>query len=164
MYVLSSPSLKFQYFWNFISIYGQNSVKILTNPYTWRHWAYKQGLTWPKYAWILHSYRLDDLLQNSTSNKGCMHSVQKSFEGFLSFSWLMKELIKKLCITGTTILMLSFFMIQFGIWFHQWVLGQIPIPHHHQSMIVPRFMFITSWTVEPDLLAFMMAHQVSWLT
>ena len=35
MYVLNSPS--FQYFWNFISIYGQNSVKILINPYTWRH-------------------------------------------------------------------------------------------------------------------------------
>ena len=32
IYVLNSPS--FQYFWNFISIYGQNSVKIL---YTWRH-------------------------------------------------------------------------------------------------------------------------------
>ena len=32
MYVLYSPS--FQYF---ISIYGQNSVKILINPYTWRH-------------------------------------------------------------------------------------------------------------------------------
>ena len=35
MYVLNSPC--FQYFCNFISIYGQNSVKILTNPYTWRH-------------------------------------------------------------------------------------------------------------------------------
>ena len=32
MYILNSP--RFQYF---ISIYGQNSVKILINPYTWRH-------------------------------------------------------------------------------------------------------------------------------
>ena len=39
MYVLNSPC--FQYFCNFISIYGQNSVKILTNPYTWRHWVPK---------------------------------------------------------------------------------------------------------------------------
>ena len=30
----------FQYFWNFISIYGQNSVKILTNLYTWRYMYY----------------------------------------------------------------------------------------------------------------------------
>jgi hypothetical protein len=42
--------------------------------------AYKRGLTWPKYAWILHSYRLHDLLQSSTSNKGCMHGVQKILE------------------------------------------------------------------------------------
>ena len=49
--------------------------------------AYKRGLTWPKYAWILHSFRLDDLLQNSTSNKGCTctHSVQKIFEGVFIF-------------------------------------------------------------------------------
>jgi hypothetical protein len=47
--------------------------------------AYKEGLTWPKYAWILHSYRLDDLLRNSTSNKGCMHSVQNILEGALIF-------------------------------------------------------------------------------
>jgi hypothetical protein len=36
LYVLNLPT--FQYFKNFISIYAQNSVKILTNPYTWRHW------------------------------------------------------------------------------------------------------------------------------
>ena len=42
MYVLNSPS--FQYFFNFISIYGQNSVKILTNPYTWRHCQWHRWL------------------------------------------------------------------------------------------------------------------------
>jgi hypothetical protein len=47
--------------------------------------AYKRGLTWPKYARILHSYRLDDLLRSSTSNKGCMHSVQKILEGVFIF-------------------------------------------------------------------------------
>ena len=45
--------------------------------------AYKRGLTWPKYAWILHSYRLDDLLRSSTSNKGC--SVQMILEGVFIF-------------------------------------------------------------------------------
>ena len=35
MYVLNSPH--FSVFLNFISISGQNSVKILTNLYTWRH-------------------------------------------------------------------------------------------------------------------------------
>jgi hypothetical protein len=32
LYALNLPIL------NFIHIYAQNSVKILTNPYTWRHW------------------------------------------------------------------------------------------------------------------------------
>ena len=48
--------------------------------------AYKRGLTWPKYAWILHSYRLDDLLRSSKSDNRCTHSVQKILEGALSFS------------------------------------------------------------------------------
>ena len=47
--------------------------------------AYKQRLTWPKYAWILHSYRLDDLLRSSMSDGGCMHSVQEILEGALIF-------------------------------------------------------------------------------
>lgn len=50
--------------------------------------AYKRGLTWPKYAWILHSYRLDDLLQSSTSNKGCR--AQRILEGVFVFQ-LTKE-------------------------------------------------------------------------
>ena len=50
--------------------------------------AYKSGLTWPKYAWILHSYRLDDLLQSSESNKGC--SVCKILNGIFIFQ-LTKE-------------------------------------------------------------------------
>jgi hypothetical protein len=47
--------------------------------------AYKRGLIWPKYAWILHSYRLDDLLRSSMFNKRCMHSVQKILEGVFIF-------------------------------------------------------------------------------
>ena len=51
--------------------------------------AYKRGLTWPKYAWILHSYRLDDLLQSSTSNEGSCR-VQRILEGIFIFQ-LTKE-------------------------------------------------------------------------
>ena len=50
--------------------------------------AYKRGLTWPKYAWILHSYRLDDLLRGSISNEGCR--VQTILEGIFIFQ-LTKE-------------------------------------------------------------------------
>ena len=50
--------------------------------------AYKRGLTWPKYTWILHSYRLEDLLQSSESNKEC--SVEKTLEGITIFQ-LTKE-------------------------------------------------------------------------
>ena len=51
--------------------------------------AYKRGLTWPKYAWILHSYRLDDLLRRSLiSNERCrMHRI---LEGIFIFQ-LNKE-------------------------------------------------------------------------
>ena len=45
--------------------------------------AYKIGLTWPKYAWILHSYRLEDLLQISGSNEEC--SAKKILEGIFTF-------------------------------------------------------------------------------
>ena len=51
--------------------------------------AYKRGLTWPKYAWILHSYRLDDLLQSSESNDGC--SMQKILEGIFVFQLTKEE-------------------------------------------------------------------------
>ena len=54
--------------------------------------AYKRGLMWPKYAWILHSYRLDDLLRirsfKSKVNGGCR--VQKILEGIFIFQ-LTKE-------------------------------------------------------------------------
>ena len=51
--------------------------------------AYKRGLTWPKYAWILHSYRLDDLLrQSSISSEGCR--VHRILEGIFIFQ-LTKE-------------------------------------------------------------------------
>ena len=50
--------------------------------------AYKSGLRWPKYAWILHSYRLDDLLRSFELNEGC--SVQKILEGIFIFQ-LMQE-------------------------------------------------------------------------
>ena len=52
--------------------------------------AYKNGLTWPKYAWILHSYRLDDLLRSSVqSNPGC--NVQKILEGIFIFQLTGEE-------------------------------------------------------------------------
>ena len=50
--------------------------------------AYKRGLTWSKYAWILHSYRLDDLLRSFKSNERC--SNQKILEGVFIFQ-LTKE-------------------------------------------------------------------------
>ena len=51
--------------------------------------AYKRGLTWPKYAWILHSYRLDDLLRRSSiSSEGCR--VHRILEGIFIFQ-LTKE-------------------------------------------------------------------------
>ena len=31
--------------------------------------AYKRGLTWPNYAWILHSYRFKNLLNDSLFNE-----------------------------------------------------------------------------------------------
>ena len=53
--------------------------------------AYKSGLTWPKYAWILHSYRLDDLLQSSVqSNPGC--NVQNILEGIFIFQLTSEEI------------------------------------------------------------------------
>ena len=54
--------------------------------------AYKQGLTWPKYAWILHSYRLDDLLQSSVSDKRCMQNVQEILEGAFIFQLTREEI------------------------------------------------------------------------
>ena len=51
--------------------------------------AYKTGLTWPKYAWILHSYRLDDLLQNSKPIEGCR--VWKILEGVFIFQLTKEE-------------------------------------------------------------------------
>ena len=52
--------------------------------------AYKSGLTWPRYAWVLHSYQLDDLLQNSVqSNPG--YSVQKILEGIFIFQLTREE-------------------------------------------------------------------------
>ncbi len=50
--------------------------------------AYKRGLTWPKYAWILHSYRLIDLLRTLESNSGC--NLQEILEGIFNFQ-LIKE-------------------------------------------------------------------------
>ena len=46
--------------------------------------AYKRGMTWPTYAWILHSYRLDDLLRNSTSNEESCR-VQRILKGIFIF-------------------------------------------------------------------------------
>jgi hypothetical protein len=45
--------------------------------------AYKRGLTWPNYAWILHSYRFDDLLNSSSYNEEC--TSQKILEGVFIF-------------------------------------------------------------------------------
>ena len=56
--------------------------------------AYKRGLTWPTYAWILHSYRLDDLLRTSMSNELC--SVQKILEGVFIFQLTYEAIDSKL--------------------------------------------------------------------
>ena len=54
--------------------------------------ASKRGLTWPKYAWILHSYRIDDLMRvsESTFKEECYNSLQKTLEGVFVFQ-LTKE-------------------------------------------------------------------------
>ena len=45
--------------------------------------ACKRGLTWPHYAWILHSYRFEDLLNDSLFNEEC--TAQKILEGLFIF-------------------------------------------------------------------------------
>ena len=52
--------------------------------------ASKRGLTWPKYAWILHSYQLDDLLRSSESTLKEKCNMQKILEGVFIFQ-LTKE-------------------------------------------------------------------------
>ena len=84
--------------------------------------AYKRGLTWPKYAWILHSYRFDNLLRSFKSNEGCGN--QNILEGVFIFQ-LTKEdssfdsetIHHKLSILVMVdlILMLTSFMIQSGL-------------------------------------------------
>ena len=54
-----------------------------------------RGLTWPKYAWILHSYQLEDLLQSSESMIKQECSLQKSLKGIFIFQ-LTKEVGKLL--------------------------------------------------------------------
>ena len=45
--------------------------------------AYKIGLTWPRYAWMLHSYRFEDLLNSSLYNEEC--TAQKILDGIFIF-------------------------------------------------------------------------------
>ena len=45
--------------------------------------AYKIGLTWTYYAWMLHSYRFEDLLNSSLYNEEC--TAQKILEGVFIF-------------------------------------------------------------------------------
>ena len=45
--------------------------------------AYKIGLTWPRYAWMLHSYRFKDLLNSSLYNEEC--TAHKILEGVFIF-------------------------------------------------------------------------------
>ena len=45
--------------------------------------AYKIELTWPRYAWMLHSYRFEDLLNSSLYNEEC--TAQKILEGVFIF-------------------------------------------------------------------------------
>ena len=45
--------------------------------------AYKIGLTWPDYAWMLHSYRFEDLLNSLSYNEEC--TAQKILEGVFIF-------------------------------------------------------------------------------
>ena len=45
--------------------------------------AYKIRLTWPRYAWMLHSYRFEDLLNSSSYSEEC--TAQKILEGVFIF-------------------------------------------------------------------------------
>ena len=50
--------------------------------------AYKNKLTWPKYAWILHSYRFSDIPR--TSNDEC--SIHNILEGIFVFQLIQEEI------------------------------------------------------------------------
>ena len=49
--------------------------------------AYRNELTWPKYAWILHSYRFKDIPHNF--NEKC--SIQNVLEGMFTFQLVQEE-------------------------------------------------------------------------
>ena len=49
-----------------------------------------RGLMWPKYAWILHSYQIEDLLQSSESIIKQECSLQKSLKGIFIFQLTKK--------------------------------------------------------------------------
>ena len=52
--------------------------------------AYKHKLTWPKYAWILHSYRFDDIPH--TFNIECSISSCSILEGIFVFQLIQEEI------------------------------------------------------------------------
>ena len=52
--------------------------------------AYKNELTWPKYAWILHSYRFDDIPH--TFNIECSIGICNILEGMFVFQLIQEEI------------------------------------------------------------------------
>lgn len=50
--------------------------------------AYRNKLTWPKYAWILHSYRFSNIPH--TFNVEC--SIQNILEGMFVFQLIQEEI------------------------------------------------------------------------
>ena len=52
--------------------------------------AYKHELTWPKYAWILHSYRFNDIPH--TFNIECSISTCNILEGIFVFQLIQEEI------------------------------------------------------------------------
>lgn len=50
--------------------------------------AYNNKLTWPKYAWILHSYRFNDIPQYFYEK----HSIQNVLEGLFIFQLIKEEI------------------------------------------------------------------------
>ena len=63
----------------FLSVSPSIAVNVL-------HEAYKNGLRWPHYAWILHSYRLDDLVRElQSSSYDLLGHKSKILDGVLVF-------------------------------------------------------------------------------
>ena len=63
-----------------------NVSPFLVSPILWE--AYNNRLTWPKYAWILHSYRFNDIPQTFNER----HSIQNVLDGIFIFQLIREGL------------------------------------------------------------------------